>query len=220
MEPPSVRVAIVDDHPIVRQGLAALIDRTPGMAVCSQSASVEDGMASIGRERPDVAIIDLALGSESGLSLVRALNASLPDVRILILSMHDEVLYADRALAAGAHGYLMKQAAQRDVLAAIRCVASGRTYVSPEMHERILARISGRAGDPGDRPAVAPLTERERAVFALVGQGFETREIAQRLSVSVKTIETYYAHIKEKLGLRSGHEMVRVAASWANDGPA
>ena len=212
----ALRIAIVDDHPVVRQGLRAVINNTPGMTVCSESDTAEGGLASIRRDRPDVAIVDLTLGLDSGLDVVKALNASVPDVRILILSMHDEVLHADRALAAGARGYIMKHTAKRDLLAAIRCVASGKTYVSPQMSERIMARVSGRSDARVESPATTQLTNREREVFALIGRGMETRDIAARMNLSVKTIETYYAHIKEKLGLRSGHELVRVAVSWTS----
>lgn len=208
-----LRVVIIDDHPIVRTGLTELINHQADMTVCGESNTVEGGLERIRADRPDVAIVDLSLGTASGLQLVKTLNASLPEVRVLILSMHDETLHAERALAAGARGYIMKQEAPQNLIAAIRCVASGKTYVSPQMSERIVARVS--AG--GKRDEAAPLerlTDREREVFALIGRGLATRDIATQLDLSTKTIETYQARIKEKLGLASGHELIRAAVSW------
>jgi DNA-binding NarL/FixJ family response regulator len=151
----------------------------------------------------------------SGLDLLKTLHASLPDVRVLVLSMHDETLYAERALAAGTRGYLMKHAAMEHVLDAIRSVASGRTYVSPQMSERIVTRVMERGGAADKAAPLERLTDRERQVFTLIGHGLETRAIATQLKVSVKTIETYHARIKEKLGLRGGHDLIRAAVSWA-----
>jgi DNA-binding NarL/FixJ family response regulator len=205
---------IVDDHPIVRKGLTELINHEPGMTVCGESDTATGGLERIRVDRPDVAIVDLSLGMDSGLQLVKQLDASLPDVRVLILSMHDETLHAERALAAGARGYIMKQEAMHNLIAAIRCVASGKTYVSPRMSERIVARVSAR-GATRDEPApFERLTDRERDVFALIGRGLATRDIARQLDLSVKTIETHQARIKEKLGLTTGHELIRAAVSW------
>lgn len=213
--PGLLRVVIVDDHPIVRKGLTELINQEPGMTVCGESDTADGGLARIREDHPDVAIVDLTLGMDSGLQLVKTLNASQPDVRVLILSMHDETLHAERALAAGASGYIMKNEAAKNLLGAIRCVASGKTYVSPQMSERIVARVTGRHGTRVESVPFERLTDREREVFALMGRGLETREVAERLDLSVKTIETYHARIKEKLGLRSGHELVRAAVEWA-----
>jgi len=215
--PKSLRIVIVDDHPIVRKGLTEVITHEPGMTVCGESDSSAGGLDVIRRERPDVAIVDLSLGLESGLNLVKQLDALMPGVRVLVLSMHDETLHAERVLAAGARGYIMKQEAMQNLIAAIRCVADGKTYVSPQMSERILSRVSGRraaAGGPEGAP-VERLTDREREVFALIGRGLGTREIAEALSLSAKTVETYHARIKEKLGLANGHELIRAAIAWA-----
>ena len=209
-----LRIVIVDDHPIVRKGLTELINHEPGMIVCGESDTADGGLARIRAERPAVAIVDLSLGLDSGLQLIKTLNMSFPDVKVLILSMHDETLHAERALAAGASGYIMKHAAMQHLIGAIRCVASGKTYVSPEMSERIVARVTGRRDTP---PATAPvdrLTDREREVFTLIGQGLGPREIARQLTVSVKTIETHQARIKEKLGLTHVRELTRAAVSW------
>jgi DNA-binding NarL/FixJ family response regulator len=210
-----LRIVIVDDHPIVRKGLTELINHEPGMVVCGESDTADGGLARIRADRPAVAIVDLSLGLDSGLQLIKTLNVTLPDVRVLILSMHDETLHAERALAAGASGYIMKHAAMQHLIGAIRCVASGKTYVSPEMSERIVARVTGRRDTP---PAMAPvdrLTDREREVFTLIGQGLGPRDIARQLTVSVKTVETHQARIKEKLGLSHVRELTRAAVSWS-----
>lgn len=209
-----LRIVIVDDHPIVRKGLTELINHEPGMIVCGESDTADGGLARIRADRPTVAIVDLSLGLDSGLQLVKTLNASLPDVKVLILSMHDETLHAERALAAGASGYIMKHAAMQHLIGAIRCVASGKTYVSPEMSERIVARMTGRRDTPAATAPFERLTDREREVFTLIGQGLGTRDIARQLTVSVKTVETHQARIKEKLGLTHIRELTRAAVNW------
>jgi len=210
-----LRIVVVDDHPIVRKGLAELINQQPGMTVVGEGDALAAGLARIRADRPDVAIVDLSLGSASGLDLVKTLNATQPEVRVLMLSMHDETLYAERALAAGANGYIMKDEAMGNLIGAIRCVASGKTYVSPQMSERIVARVTGRGGAAEEPEPLARLTDREREVFTLMGRGLETRAVAAQLELSVKTIETYHARIKEKLGLKTAHELIRAAVSWA-----
>lgn len=210
-----LRVVIVDDHPIVRKGLVALINQEPDMTVCGESDTVAGALERIQAARPDVAIVDLSLGLESGLQLVKTLDARMAEVRVLILSMHDETLHAERALAAGARGYIMKQEAMQNLIAAIRCVASGKIYVSPGMSERIVARVTGRGGGATERAPLERLTDREREVFMLLGRGLGTREIADQLGLSVKTIETYHARIKEKLGIQHARELIRAAVTWA-----
>lgn len=209
-----LRVVIVDDHPIVRMGLTALIDHEPGMSVCGTSDSVAGGLARIHQEKPDVAIVDLTLGLDNGLELVKALAAAASDARVLVFSMHDELLHAERALRAGAHGYVMKDQAARYLLDAIRAVASGKTYVSQEVSDRIVARFGTRGGRAPNVPASDGLTDREREVFALFGRGMSTRAIAEHLRLSVKTVETHNARIKDKLGLKTGNELLRAAIEW------
>jgi len=205
---------IVDDHPIVRKGLTELINGEPDMTVSGESDTAGGGFDVIRRDRPDVAIVDLSLGMESGLHLVKRLDASLPEVRVLVLSMHEETLHAERALAAGANGYIMKHEAMHNLITAIRCVASGKTYVSAQMSERIVARVTRRPPARNDTAPFDRLTDREREVLALLGRGLGTRDIAQQLGLSMKTIETYQARLKEKLGLLNGHELMRAAVSW------
>lgn len=211
---PLIRIVIVDDHPVVRKGLAEIINNEPDLTVCGESDTVDGGLERIRAEGPNVAIVDLSLGDSSGLQLIKALSASLPDVRVLVVSMHDETLHAERALAAGARGYIMKHEAMYKVLGAIRQVAGGRTYVSPQMSERIVARVAGRRV-ADDRAPLERLTDREREVFTLIGRGIGTRDIAGELKLSVKTVETYQARIKEKLGLANAHELARSAVSWS-----
>ena len=179
-----------------------------------ESHTAVRALERIRSERPDVAIVDLSLGLDSGLRLVTQLDASMPDVRVLILSMHEETLHAERALAAGASGYIMKHEAMHNLIAAIRCVASGKTYVSAQMSERIVARVTGRRITRQEAPPLERLTDREREVLALIGRGLRTREMASHLGLSMKTIETYQARLKEKLGLANGHELIRAAMSW------
>jgi len=184
------------------------------MTVCGESDTAGGGLILIRTGRPDVAIVDLSLGRDSGLNLVKQIDASQLDVRVLILSMHEETLHAERALAAGARGYIMKHEAMHNLITAIRCVASGKTYVSAQMSERIVARVTGRRTTRDEPAPFDRLTDREREVLALMGRGLGTREVAQQLGLSMKTIETYQARIKEKLGLSNGHELMRVAVSW------
>ena len=209
-----LRIVIVDDHPVVRRGLAEIINDQPDMTVCGESDTAAGGLERIRVDRPDVAIVDLSLGADSGLRLVKELDALIPEMRVLILSMHDEVLHAERALAAGARGYIMKDEASNHLIAAIRCVASGKTYLSQQMSERIVARVTGRGDRREEGTPFERLTDRDRQVFALIGRGLATRLIARQMQLSVKTVETYQARIKEKLGLANNHELIRAAVSW------
>ena len=209
-----IRVVVVDDHAVVRRGLVDLINDEAGLTVCGACATPDQAMDLIRAERPHVAIIDLSLGVHSGLDLIVAARSAHPALRVLVLSALDEQLFAERAFRAGAHGYVMKDEGAEILLAALRRVASGRRYASEALSERALAGF-GRSDDQADRPAIDRLTDRERHVLRLVGQGVETRDIAEQLSLSVKTVESHYANIKEKLGLRTGRELVRFAVGWA-----
>jgi DNA-binding NarL/FixJ family response regulator len=214
-----IRVLVIDDHPIVRRGLVEAIDAEAGLTVCGEAGSAAEALAqaSLGPSPPDVAVVDLSLGGESGLDLIAALAARHPDLRILVLSGHDERLYAERALHAGALGYVAKHRPLAELTAAIRKVAAGQTSVSEETTERLLGTMSG-----GRRPALGPLerlTDRERHVLTLIGGGSSTREIADRLGLSIKTIETHCAHIKAKLGLRHARDLTRAAVTLTQTGP-
>lgn len=212
-----LRILIVDDHPIVREGLRHLINDEADMRVCGEAGTAARALALLPVMQPDVAVVDLSLGLDDGLELVRTIAAQ-PDavrVRVLVLSMHDEMLYAERALRAGARGYIMKRGAMPDLLTAIRRVAAGRTYVSAEIAERLVDRVARPGSPPASADPLELLSDRERQVFELIGRGLATREIAEQLSVSVKTIETHQSRIKQKLGLRTGRELMRRAVAWA-----
>lgn len=208
------RILVVDDHPIVRQGLALLIDREPDLVVCGEAEDAMGAMHVLASAKPDFLIVDLSLNGPDGIDLlknVRTTHATLP---VLILSMHDELVYAERALRAGANGYIMKQVATERVLVAVRRILAGEIYVSDRIANRMLKHyITG----PGTlrNSSIADLTDRELEVFRLIGEGHGTRQIAEELHRSIKTVESYQAHIKEKLSLRSARELVQHAIRWS-----
>ncbi len=212
--PNAVSVVIVDDHPVVREGLAALIDREPDLEVCGGAGSAEGALAAIRELRPRLAVVDLSLGGRSGLELVAALRTACPDMPVLVLSVHDELLYAERCLHGGARGYVMKQEKIGEILAAIRQLLAGKVYLSDRMTGRLLEAV---AGGHAASPIVpmATLSNREREVFLLIGRGLGTSEIAGRLNLSVKTIESHRSSIKQKLNLKTGTELVRCAVGWS-----
>lgn len=203
------RVLIVDDHELVRAGLAELIDQEPDLAVGGEADGVSAAMECVKAERPDVAVIDLSLRDGSGLELIERIHEYDPAIPILVLSMHDELLYAERVLGAGALGYVNKQEPADRVLKAIRRVLDGQRYVSRRMAERQV----GAAG-PDSRSPLERLTDREMQVLRLIGAGKATREIAAELQLSVKTVDTYREHLKAKLGLESANELLRYAVAW------
>ncbi len=206
-------VFIVDDHPIVRQGLALLINRETDLAVCGDAEEANSALRLIESMRPDLAIVDISLDGPDGLDLLKNLRSRDPHLPILMLSMLDETLYAERALRAGANGYIMKQEATEKVLVAIRRILGGEVYVSERMAKKMLHRFVGDAS-PEARSPVAGLTDRELEVFRLIGSGRATRQVAEDLHISVKTVESYQARIKEKLSLRNSRELVQCAVEW------
>lgn len=217
-EPRVTRVVVVDDHPVVRRGLVELFDEAPDLTVCGEAGTIDEAMAVAARTEPDVAVVDLALGAESGLDLVASLVAKRPGLCVLVLSGYDERLYADHALKAGALGYIMKDQAPGELLAAVRRVAGGKPYVSADTAERILSTLGTTRRGQQDRSPIDRLSDRERHVLTLLGRGLTTREIAGQLKLSVKTIESHYAHLKEKLGARNGRELTRLAVTWTSGG--
>lgn len=213
-------VMIVDDHPIVRQGIALLINQQQDMEACCEAGSAEEALESLGakgRSTPDLAVVDLSLGGMSGLDLVKTLRSRFPDLPVLIMSMHDESLYAERVLRAGARGYIMKQEATEKILTAIRQILRGEIYVSDRMRTRMLERLVDNRTDSSESP-LACLSDRELEVLRLIGEGLSTGDIARDLHRSVKTIEAHRANIKEKLDLKNAAELVRFAIQWANQG--
>lgn len=210
---PRKRVLIVDDHPMMRQGLAQLIQHEPDLCVCGQADRAGQALEAIAANPPDLVLVDISLPDRSGLELIKDVHALRPDLPFLVVSMHDEALYAERVLRAGGRGYVMKQEGGKILMQAIRQVLGGQIYVSEKMSAKILEIFSGRRTDNLQSP-VERLSDREFEVFQLVGQGQGTREIAQRLHLSVKTVEVHRANMKRKLALKSGADLVRYAIRW------
>ena len=207
------RILLVDDHPIMRHGLAQLLRAEEGLDVCGESGSAKDGLQAVGGLRPDLVIIDLTLPDKNGLELLKDIHALHPGTLCLVLSMHEESLYAERALRAGARGYMMKESAADNLVAAVRKVLGGGIYVSDTMASRMLEQVTGNRGKAG-AAGIDMLTDRELEILQMIGQGKGTRSIAEGLNVSVKTIDAHRAHIKEKLGITDGAALVRYAVQW------
>jgi len=205
------RILIVDDHPLVRAGFAQLIGDCPDLEVCGEAANMADALLQIDATTPDLAIIDLSLTGGSGLDLIEHIKARNKNILMLVASMHDETLYAERVLAAGARGYINKQEAQESIIQAIRQVLGGKVYLSQHMTDRLL---SGMVDANREKRALDRLSNRELQVFELIGQGVATSQMAEQLNRSIKTIETHQAHIKKKLGLGSAHELTQHAIRW------
>jgi DNA-binding NarL/FixJ family response regulator len=206
-------VLVVDDHPLLRQGLALLINQQQDMQVCGEAEEAHAAMQAVTQCRPDIIILDISLNGPDGLELLKSIRACDPDLPVLILSMHDEAIYAERALRARANGYIMKQEATEKVLVAVRRILNGELYLSDRMSNKMLQHYIG--GAPSMiQSRISSLSDRELEVFRLIGEGRATREIAEELHLSVKTVETYQAHIKDKLALRSGRELIQHAIQW------
>jgi DNA-binding NarL/FixJ family response regulator len=208
------RVFLVDDHPLVREWLTNLINQQPDLAVCGESENAPQALQAIAASKPDIAIVDLSLKDSSGIELIKALKEAQPGVSVLVLSMHDETQYAERALRAGAKGYVMKRETTRKVIEAIRRILEGKLYISEKVTEALTGRLAAdRRTD--SRSPVEQLSDRELEVFEMLGQGQGTRQIAEKLRVSVKTIQAYCARIKEKMDLTSATELLREAIRWS-----
>ncbi|MBS0419263.1 MAG: response regulator transcription factor [Proteobacteria bacterium] len=206
-----VSIAIVDDHPLVREGLAARISAQPDMEVCGEADDIESAMELIAASRPALVIVDIALRDGHGIDLIKRIVAAGIDTRMLVVSAYDESLFAERALRAGALGYINKQELQGKVVEALRTVLRGERYLSSAMAQRLIAQAIGSRAAQGGTEA---LTDRELQIFQLVGRGKSTREIANELNVSVHTIDSHREHIRAKLDLRSGTELIQRAVQW------
>jgi len=215
--PDRKRLFLVDDHPIVRQGLAQLIDNEPDLTVCGQGEDVYTSLRAIRQDKPDLCLVDVSLKDSDGIELLKEIKAMDPDLPVLILSMHDEGLYAERALRAGARGYIMKQEAPTTLLAAIRKVLRGEVYVSENLGATLLRRMVGGKKKEAELP-MDRLTDRELEIFSLIGAGNTVREIAEKLFLSTKTVEAHREHIKQKLNLKSSAELLRYAIRNAPGG--
>lgn len=210
------RLLLVDDHPLMRKGLALTLDAEPDFEIVGQAADAEEALDAAPRLKPDVVLVDLSLPGMGGLELVKHLAAVLPEAKTLVVSRHDESLYADRAIRAGARGYVSKLEAGEKIVDAVRAVLRGSLYLSEEVKDRmLLGAAAGR--DPMASP-LDQLSDRELEVFEMTGKGVETRDIAERLHLSVKTVESYRARIKAKLGLSSATELLQHAVRWVEDG--
>jgi len=207
-------VLVVDDHPIVREGLAQMINREPDLAVCGEAESMQRALQVMDVLRPNLLIVDISLDGPDGLDLLKHVRAQDPELAVLILSMHDESIYAERALRAGANGYIMKQEATDNVLTAVRRILNGEVYVSPRIANTMLQKfVRGSASDI-KHTSLDDLSDRELEVLRLIGVGHSTRQIAEELHLSVKTVESYQAHLKDKLGLKNSRELVQYATRW------
>ena len=210
---PKHGVFIVDDHPLVREGLTNLINRQSDLIVCGEAKDSAEAIAGITKERPDVAIIDISLVNESGLELIKHLIKQFPQLAVVVLSMHDEALYAERALRAGARGYVMKHETSKSVLASIRRVLAGDIYISERIVNRMALRLTS-ARRPLTSSPVERLSDRELEIFQLLGQGRTPSEIARDLNLSLKTVQAYCARAKEKFGVTSLTQLLRAAIRW------
>lgn len=207
------RVLVVDDHPVLRQGLIQLLDRQSDLTVCGEADSVSSAHAAVKRCRPDLLLLDLRLGSGDSIEFIKSLRNGYNDLQILVVSQHDESVFAERCLRAGADGYIIKQEASEEVLVAIRTVLAGECYIS----RKIAARVPGQTGTHPrfeENASIAGLSDRELYVFQLLGSGMSTREIATLSSLSMKTIESYRENIKHKLGIKDREGLVERARNW------
>ena len=213
--PQAQRIVVVDDHPLFRKGLEQLINSSKeGFAVCGEAGNAAEAMAVIRKIKPDMAIVDLSLPGANGIELIKNIRAEFQKMPVLVLSMHDESLYATRALKAGAQGYVMKQEALENIIVAIRQVLSGRPYLSPDMSAKLITNFASGSTQPD---VTDKLSDRELEILELIGQGRDVGDIAQALHISTKTVETHRAHIKEKLNLKNAREVARFAVQWVTE---
>jgi DNA-binding NarL/FixJ family response regulator len=212
------RILLVDDHPFMRAGLAQLIDRQPDLMVCGEAGNPTEALQAVAKTKPDLVLSDLTMPGRSGLEFIKDLRAAHETLAILVVSMHDESVFAERALRAGARGYIMKEAGGENLLAAIRQVLRGEVYVSPRMSARILEGLAG-ARPRGSVSPIEKLTDREFEIFQLIGHGRSTRDIAEQLHLSPKTVDVHRSNIKEKLELTDATALIRHAVRWVETQP-
>lgn len=208
------KIIVVDDHPLVRKGLAELIEEDPSLTVVGETGSASDAMRMATQLQPDLMVVDISLEDMNGIELIKQIRAYSEQIKVLVSSMHDESLFAERALQAGAMGYLRKTEPPETLVVAIKTVLNGEVFLSTNMTNRMLQRIRG-GEQPEESTSVEKLSDRELEVFQLIGQGLTTRDVAERLHLSPKTVETYREHIKEKLQLKNSTELIRHAVWWS-----
>ncbi len=209
------KVLIVDDHPIVRHGLGELIARQPDLEMCGEAADAAEALRQVETNRPDVAVVDISLGDDNGIELVERIRALYPEVKMLVSSMHDEKTFAGRAMRAGALGYINKRESIRKVVDAVRQVLRGEIYLSPQMAKTLLHRAA--VGEPLDHDPIDTLSNRELEVFEMIGQGISTQQIARKLRLSPRTIESHRKNIKTKLNLPNSAQLSRSAFQWVQE---
>ena len=213
-ETPQYRIIIVEDHPIVRQGLAQLINHQPGLSVIGEADMPGKALDLVRANQPDLVILDVSLPKSNGLELIKQIKAERPHLPMLVISMHDEMLYAERSLRAGARGYLMKKEPSEKILLAINRVLKGEIYVSDRMKQKMLQYLVNGQPANEDSSPLDHLSDRELEVFQLLGNGFATRQIAEQLNLSIKTIESYRENLKLKLNVKTGAELIQHAIQW------
>jgi DNA-binding NarL/FixJ family response regulator len=215
MTPPQIRIFLVDDHPLVREWLATLLRQQPDFEVCGQAEDARQAFATMDADPPDVAIVDLSLKTSSGLDLIKELSERLPTIQVIVLSMHEEIFYAERAMRAGARGYVTKRESTHRIVEAIHEVQAGRLYANTELLAKLAERIVGR-NQSTQAGSVETLSDRELEVFRRLGEGQATRHIAEELHLSIKTVQAYCARIKGKLALDNAAELTREAIRWTD----
>jgi DNA-binding NarL/FixJ family response regulator len=209
------KIFLVEDHMVFRQGLIWIIEQDKEFEVCGEAVDGFDALNQIKNVKPDLVLVDIGLAGMSGIELTKNIRSSMPDVRILILSMHKESLYAERALRAGANGYIMKRESGEELISAIRQVLDGRTYVSKELNETLLQKVAG-SGRKVTEFSIDLISDRELEVFQRIGHGLSTRQIAEELNISMKTIEAHREHIRAKLNLKTNADLVQYAIHWVH----
>ncbi|MCA9416710.1 MAG: response regulator transcription factor [Candidatus Omnitrophica bacterium] len=214
--PPKSRVLIVDDHPLVRAGLKSLIEEESDLDVCGEAEGYSQALSLLEKLDPDLMVVDISIKDGNGLELVQTAKSIKPELKMIVASVHDEALYAERVLHAGAVGYVNKEAATEKIVEAIRSVLRGKVYLSEEMTERLLLNAA-QVSQSQERSPLEKLSNRELEVFEMIGNGLSTKEIAEKIHLSVKTIETYRDNLKKKLNLQSGNELLRYAIQWVNE---
>ena len=207
------RILLVDDHPMTREGLASIINRQADLEVCCEASNPAEAMSELSKSKPDLMVTDMTMPGRSGIEFIKDVHAMMPELPMLVLSMHDEMLYAERALRAGARGYLMKDAGSVKVLEVIRLVLSEQSYVSPQMSARLLDAVTGRR-PRGSTSPIEKLSDREFEVFQLLGSGKSTKEVAHALHLSPKTVDVHRGRIKEKLQLKDAPSLIHHAVRW------
>lgn len=214
--PPTRSILVVDDHPLVRKGVRALLAQEPDLVVAYEASNRQETLDVLRRAKPDLVIMDISLEGSDGIEITKAIRGEFGNIPVLMVSMHDETLYAERALRAGANGYIMKDELADNIVKAIRQVLDGKIYVSDNVRQKVLRDLTDHRAPVAASP-IERLSDRELEVFRRIGEGLGTRQIAEQLHLSIKTIETYRAHIKEKLALKTAAELTRAAVSWVEN---